>query len=290
MSSRWGVTVVRACGRGGPEGAGGSPTAVVAEREAAGAADAERAAVAPAAGVSHAVFVDSAPGRARLRFFTAEGELPACGHGTVAALAYLAARGNGRFQGELHAGGAAFAGRAEPDGAGYRAEFRTRPVELHAATPDEAAAVGDALGASIADGAVIASLGRARMLLPVAGRPALHALTPDPARLRAACDRLGLLGVYVHTPPSSDGRLAARMFAPSIGVPEDIANANSTACLAAHLAGRGVPRIAADMGDTLGSPATITAAAEPGPGPRHVRVGGRAVLAAGGRCHTLPLS
>jgi predicted PhzF superfamily epimerase YddE/YHI9 len=65
------------------------------------------------------------------------------------------------------------------------------------------------------------------------------------------------------------------MFAPSIGVPEDIANANSTACLAAHLASRGIPRIAADMGDTLGAPATITAAAEPGG--RHVRVGGHAV-------------
>jgi trans-2,3-dihydro-3-hydroxyanthranilate isomerase len=45
------------------------------------------------------------------------------------------------------------------------------------------------------------------------------------------------------------------MFAPSIGVPEDIANANSTACLAAHL-GRG---LAVDMGDALGEPATILA-------------------------------
>jgi predicted PhzF superfamily epimerase YddE/YHI9 len=40
-----------------------------------------------------------------------------------------------------------------------------------------------------------------------------------------------------------------------VGVPEDIANANSTACLAAHLAGD----VAVDMGDSLGSPSTITA-------------------------------
>jgi trans-2,3-dihydro-3-hydroxyanthranilate isomerase len=53
------------------------------------------------------------------------------------------------------------------------------------------------------------------------------------------------------------------MFAPSIGVPEDLANANSTACLMAHLAGRGVRRIAVDMGDALGSPATVTAASAP---------------------------
>ncbi|MFI0895201.1 PhzF family phenazine biosynthesis protein [Streptomyces sp. NPDC020983] len=278
MSSRRGVTVVRACMRGE---AGGSPTAVVDEREAAGATDAERAAVAPAAGTSHAVFVDPAPDGAHLRFFTAEGELPACGHGTVAALTHLAGHAGGRFTGQLRAGGTAFTGWAERDGAGYHAAFRTRPVDLRPATPGEAAAVADALGAAPPHEAVVASLGRARMLLPVPGRAALRALDPDPARLRAACDRLGLLGVYVHTPPEADGRLAARMFAPSIGVPEDIANANSTACLAAHLTARGVPRIAADMGDGLGAPATVTATAEPGPGPRRVRVGGR--------CQTLPL-
>jgi Phenazine biosynthesis-like protein len=51
------------------------------------------------------------------------------------------------------------------------------------------------------------------------------------------------------------------MFAPSIGVAEDIANANSTACLAAHLARRGITSISVDMGDALGSPSTITASA-----------------------------
>ncbi|MFI0718057.1 PhzF family phenazine biosynthesis protein [Streptomyces sp. NPDC021224] len=279
MNSRRGVTVVRACVRGGPGQTGGSPTAVVAERDVAGASDADRAAVAPATGVSHTVFVDPTPDGAHLRFFTAEGELPACGHGTVAALAYLAAHADGRFTGQLRAGGTAFTGRAARDGTGYRAAFRTRRIDLRAATPDEAAAVRDALGTGHPTAAVIAALGRARMLLPVPGRTELHALGPDPARLRAACDRLGLLGVYAHTPPDTAGRLTARMFAPSIGVPEDIANANSTACLAAHLAGHGVPRVAADMGDTLGAPATITATAEPDH--RHVHVGGHAVLAPG---------
>jgi predicted PhzF superfamily epimerase YddE/YHI9 len=66
------------------------------------------------------------------------------------------------------------------------------------------------------------------------------------------------------------------MFAPSIGVPEDIANANSTACLAADLAGRGVTGIAVDMGDSLGSPATVTATARPGHSGPLIRVGGSA--------------
>lgn len=49
------------------------------------------------------------------------------------------------------------------------------------------------------------------------------------------------------------------MFAPSIGVPEDIAKANSIACLAAHPARGGLPRVTADVGDSLGTPSTITA-------------------------------
>lgn len=117
------------------------------------------------------------------------------------------------------------------------------------------------------------------MLVPVVSRRRLAALTPDFERLRAACDRLGLLGCYVYSPPTVEGRLAARMFAPSIGVDEDIANANSTACLSAYLAGDGRTEIAADMGDALGTSATITATARRGPSGTIVRVGGRAAIA-----------
>jgi predicted PhzF superfamily epimerase YddE/YHI9 len=66
-------------------------------------------------------------------------------------------------------------------------------------------------------------------------------------------------------------------------VSEDIANANSTACLAAYLAARderGVD-ISVDMGDSLDQPATIMAWATDG----HVRVGGRARV---GRTIVLP--
>ncbi|MEV0198257.1 PhzF family phenazine biosynthesis protein [Nonomuraea sp. NPDC050691] len=110
---------------------------------------------------------------------------------------------------------------------------------------------------------------------PVATRSALAALDPDLDRLRAACDRLGLLGCYVYSVPERSGRVAARMFAPSIGVPEDVANANGTACLAAHLAGQGFTGIAVDMGDSLGSPSTIAAA----PRDLVVRLGGAARIA-----------
>jgi predicted PhzF superfamily epimerase YddE/YHI9 len=52
------------------------------------------------------------------------------------------------------------------------------------------------------------------------------------------------------------------MFAPAIGVTEDIANANSVGCLAAHLletSGNG--EIEVHQGDTLRRPSSISASA-----------------------------
>ena len=129
-------------------------------------------------------------------------------------------------------------------------------------------------------GICAACLGRERLLVPIRSRSALAGLTPDLELLREGCDRLGLLGCFVYSVPSPAGRLAARMFAPSIGVPEDIANANSTACLAAMLARDDVSEITVDMGDSLGSPATITASAQPDGAGLRVRVGGLAKIAA----------
>jgi trans-2,3-dihydro-3-hydroxyanthranilate isomerase len=60
---------------------GGSPTALVREQPLSGA---QRCSVPALAGTSHAVFADEKDGVVSLRFFTSEGELPACGHGTIA--------------------------------------------------------------------------------------------------------------------------------------------------------------------------------------------------------------
>jgi trans-2,3-dihydro-3-hydroxyanthranilate isomerase len=263
------MTVVRACLR---DGHGGSPTVVLDE---AGQSDEERRRVPVALGTSHAVFVAARGGDVALRFFTAAAELPACGHGTVAALAYLARRG--RYQGILHTPAGSFAGRAEPAGAVVSAAFDAGSVALREPTPDEPGPVLRALGVpahQLAGPTVVATRGRPRLLVPVTSRAALAALAPDLPQLRAACDRLGLLGSYVYYRPAAGGRLAARMFAPSIGVPEDIANANSTACLAAHLARDGITGVVVDMGDALGAPATITATWDGG----RVEVGATATM------------
>ncbi|NJC69595.1 PhzF family phenazine biosynthesis protein [Planosporangium thailandense] len=278
------VTIVHACQRAGR---GGSPTAVVDETA---LSDAERRAVPVAAGTSHVVFISTeehGPDRptVSLRFFTATGELPACGHGTVAALAVLAARARMReYKAVLRSGGRTFLGEATARDGGYNAVFDPGPVELRAPTTAEREPVLSALNIDAGEASArchIASVGRPRMLVQVSDRGILADLTPNMLRLREACDRSGLLGCYVYSTPSPDGRAAARMFAPSIGVPEDIANANSTACLAAHLADRGFSTLDVDMGDSLGEPATIAANTRSGLAGSVVLVGGTATITRG---------
>ncbi|MEU4391741.1 PhzF family phenazine biosynthesis isomerase [Kribbella sp. NPDC023855] len=273
------VTIVRACLR---DGQGGSPTAVLDE---APLSDDERRRVPAAIGTSHAVFVsvhDSRRGGpvVSLRFFTAEGELPGCGHGTVAALAFLAERAGGQeYRATIHAGGRVFTGWSARENTHFNTAFDPGPVDLRRPTAIECDLVLPALGVTpgtLAPGTRVASVGRSRLLVPLTTRSALTTLSPDFERLRDACDRLGFLGCYAYSVPTPSGRAAARMFAPSIGVAEDIANANSTACLAAHLAGEGISDIAVDMGDSLGSPSTITATAQHDASGLLVRLGGAA--------------
>jgi trans-2,3-dihydro-3-hydroxyanthranilate isomerase len=270
------VTIVNACLR---DGRGGSPTAVLQE---AALTEFERRQVPKLTGTSHAVFVDGDLDRplASLRFFTATGELPGCGHGTVAALAFLAQNaGRDPYRVTLHASGRSFAGEATRARGHASAAFDPGKVERRKATVDECLIVLDALGHDpdiLVPGICVASLGRPRLLAPLSTPTAVARLRPDYDRLRDGCDRLGLLGCYAHSIPTTGGRLSARMFAPSIGVPEDIANANSTACLAATLVRRNTTRIEVDMGDSLGSPATITATAQQTRLGTQIRVGGAA--------------
>ena len=270
------LTIVHACLR---DGRGGSPTAVLDDQPS--LTDDERRRVPALAGTSHAVFVTAEGSEASLRFFTAEGELPGCGHGTVAALAVLAERREGdAHEITLRTPGGALDGQVARQEGEFEAYFTPGPVTLRKPADGEHKAVLRALGvAEDTPGCMVATLGRPRLLVPLPTRSAVSALTPNLDDLRAACDDLGLLGCYVHSAPTPEPRVAARMFAPSIGVPEDIANANSTACLAARLSREGLPSVTVDMGDSLGSPATIRAGVRPGADGRRIRVGGIARIA-----------
>jgi trans-2,3-dihydro-3-hydroxyanthranilate isomerase len=268
------VIVVDACVR---DGGGGSPTAVVYDN---GTSDAERQRMPARAGASHAAFVAREPnadGSRSVRFFTAEGELRGCGHGTVAAQAVLL--DDGAFTGLQHTGGRTFEVRATRRPDGIEVSFDQGLVTLRPPSTEERAAV-EALGVRPHGAVTVASPGAPRLLVPVADHDALRALAPDLDALGAVTRRLGLLGCFVYVAPDGSGaRAAARMFAPAIGVPEDVANANSTGCLAAHLlAVAGIERIEVDQGDALGHPATVYASAESTVDGIRTWVGGLAVI------------
>jgi trans-2,3-dihydro-3-hydroxyanthranilate isomerase len=276
------VVLVDACLRAG---AGGSPTAVVTDDD--GLEDADLVRVPPRAATSH-VAVIRAPatpdGSRAVRFFTAEGELQGCGHGTVAIIAVLSS-GPG-FEGRLRAGGRDFdaSGVCDPSGDMVQAWFDQGLVEHR---PADAGLIGPflaALGLRVGDlhpgdEPAVASPGTPRLLLPVANRDVLAALRPDQERLAFESRRHGHLGCFVYTPPLPSQRSSARMFAPAIGVAEDVANANSTGCLAAHLLVMGrEPAVAVDQGDALGRPSTVYATAVRTSQGIATRVGGTARL------------
>ena len=276
------VTLVDACARAGR---GGSPTAVVIGDQALD--DDARKRVAALAGTSHAAFVeegtDSTGGRC-VRFFTRDAELMGCGHGTVAAQAVLLARsGSAGSVGYQHTGGRTVAVQAVRQPTGIEVWFDQGAVDLSTPTDGEVLPLIEALGLASAGGlgagVAIASAGVPRLLVPVADSATLSRLTPDLDLVAERCRNTGLLGCFVYTNPSVTGDSQARMFAPAIGVPEDIANANSTGCLAAHLlATRGTPTVQCHQGDLLGRPCTVYAAAVATPAGLRTRVGGHALI------------
>lgn len=129
------VTVVDACVR--RDGRGGSPTAVTDDDPA--ATDADRRAVAAAAGTSHAAFLG--PGRTPdggwpVRFFTATAELSGCGHGTVAAQAVRLTRtALGELNDRQHTGGRTFDTVAIRRPAGIEVWFDQGLVALRKPSP-----------------------------------------------------------------------------------------------------------------------------------------------------------
>lgn len=274
------VVVIDACTR---DGRGGSPTAVVIDDGT--LTDGARRAVVRTAGTSHAAFVGTATGGVpAVRFFTAEGELRNCGHGTIAAQAVLLERDGANYRvGRQHTGGRTFATTAERRPEGIEVWFDQGTVELR--DGDGIGGVIAALGLApgeVAGDPRIASPGTPRLLVGVRDRRALPALRPDLDRLATECRRLGLLGCFAFALSAAGKTADARMFAPAIGVDEDVVNANSSGCLAAHLlaTGRG-GSIEVRQGDALGRPCVVHAAATDSGAGITVRIGATAAVRPG---------
>ena len=232
---------------------------------------------------SHAVFVSARDGDAHrslasLRFFTTTGELPGCGHATVAALAFLAQNaGRDPYHVTLRASERSFAGEATRAGGHVSAVFDPGAVQLRQATVDERVIVLDALGRDrdiLVPGICVASLGRPRLLVPLSTPTAVARLQPDYAQLRDLCDRHGLLGC-------SSIRSRRPTGAPGADVRPVDWGARGRRERQQHGLSRsqtmgGMTRINVDMGDSLDSPATITATAQQTRWGKRIRVGGAA--------------
>ncbi|HEX8627948.1 MAG TPA: PhzF family phenazine biosynthesis isomerase [Catenuloplanes sp.] len=272
------VTIVDACTQ---RGHGGSPTAVLIDNP--GFTDHARRAVVREAGTSHAAFVDTDTGT--VRFCTTQGELTNCGHGTIAAQAFLLHRSRAaEHHGRQRTGGRTFDTTAVQRDGAIEVWFDQGPIELRNGDPT---GLDDVLGAlcigpdavSPDDAPTVASPGTPRLLVPVRSTRTLFALRPDLRRLAAACRRHGYLGCFVHTTSPRRDRTVARMFAPAIGVGEDTVNANSTGCLAAHLhATTGRTTIQVEQGHVAGRPCLVLATAATTATGIVTRVGGTAVV------------
>jgi trans-2,3-dihydro-3-hydroxyanthranilate isomerase len=223
------LTIVDACTR---RGRGGSPTAVLIDHGA--LSDGARRAIVRRAGTSHAAFVDTgADTTPTVRFFTAYGELINCGHGTIAAQAVLLHR---RRAGELRArqrtGGRTFDTTAIQRDNGIEVWFDQGTVDLQGGSAAGLDRILAALGirphdVPADDAPCVASPGAPRLLVPVTTLPTLLSVRPDLRRLAAECRRLGYLGCFVYTLSPTGDAATARMFAPAVGVGEDVVNANS---------------------------------------------------------------
>ncbi|MEH0985464.1 PhzF family phenazine biosynthesis protein [Micromonospora sp. CPCC 205556] len=271
------MTVVNACTR---DGRGGSPTAVVIDDSTLG--DDERQAIVRAAGTSHAAFIDtSSRGAPVVRFFTTAGELTNCGHGTVAAQAVQLQRsGASHHRGQQSTGGRTFATTAVRRPDGIEVWFDQGIIKLQDCASGESGSIVAALGLKphdVTGDLRVASPGTPRLLVPVRDRRTLLSIQPNHDRLAADCRRLGYLGCFVYALTPTGTKATARMFAPAIGVDEDIVNANSTGCLAAHLLDTGhAGRIEVHQGDALGRPSSVCATAVRDRDGIRTRIGGSA--------------
>jgi trans-2,3-dihydro-3-hydroxyanthranilate isomerase len=256
------AVVVNACTR---YGHGGSPTAVVIDD--ATLTDDGRHAIACRTGTSHTAFIDtSTADTPKVRFFTSAGELTNCGHGTIAAQAVLLHRsGATEHQGRQRTGGRTFATTAIRRHDGIEVWFDQGVIALTDYADATGGGIIAALGLERADIAAdvrVASPGAPRLLVPVRDRRTLLSMRPDFVRLATECRRFGYLGCFIYALSPTAATGTARMFAPAVGVDEDIANANSVGCLAAHLldtSGNG--EIEIQQGDTLQSPSSVLARA-----------------------------
>ena len=132
----------------------------------------------------------------------------------------------------------------------------------------------------------IVSTGLGDIMLPVANEEELYKVAPDFAALARLSKRYNVVGVHAFTCNSKDGRVHARNFAPLYGIDEEAATGTSNGALACYLFDYGIvagnKTVEVIQGEKMGRPSLISAQIFLKEGELSVKVGGRAVILAGG--------
>ncbi|MGU3362289.1 PhzF family phenazine biosynthesis protein [Methylobacterium sp. M6A4_1b] len=221
------------------DGAGGNPCPVVSD---AGALD-EGAMQAVARRYGHeSGFVLPPADQAHdfaFRFFVPNHEMEMCAHATIGALWVLARRGrmtNAPVRIATASGTVTGFLQRRDDGS-WRVEITQPAGRVAPLTSDAVEAVCAALGIgreALADLPLHnAATSRVKTLVPMRLPEGLHALSPDPAAVEAACRSIGSTGLYPYAVVDRPGRVfEARQFPRSSGYPEDAATGIAAAALA----------------------------------------------------------
>jgi trans-2,3-dihydro-3-hydroxyanthranilate isomerase len=215
----------------------------------------------------------------RVRIFTPFVELPMAGHPTVGTAVVLRQEGmvGDQLTFELGVGPTPVAF----DGEGLA--WMTQPEARFVTTVDDRALVASALSLRPDDlrgdlPAQVVSCGNELLFVPLSSLEALVRSRPDMELWERAIGSAQRIGIYPFV-ETSRGRVRARMFAPTMGVPEDPATGSGAGPLGAYFARHlGVTSLLIEQGVEMGRPSLLHVDASDS----RPRVGGRAVRVAAG--------
>lgn len=198
--------------------------------------------IANQSGCSHTAFArELGQGAVNIRFITATGDIKNCAHATIAAH-YLRAMRMGSV-GDMILKQHTLSGVQDVEvrrqDRALSVYFRQDAIQFTPVSPD---IITELLGAlklspSALDrrySVTLASPGANRFLVGLNDVSIINGLQPDFSALKALCVRFAGIGCFVFA-MQSPTEVVARVFAPNIGVDEDVINGNSSGCLGAYL-------------------------------------------------------
>lgn len=224
---------------------GGSPTGVVLNAHTLETDHMQR--IATKLGYSHTAFVyevNPVTSEVRIRFFTPLREITNCGHATIAAHYLLASLAEDETPTQIVQKTDSSTQNVEIHDTddGIHIYFKQNKIVFTPVSSDTGQELLEALNLKwdALDSRypiVLASPGTNRFLVAMRSTAELNSLTPNYDALHNVCQHHNSIGCFAFVLRSTESPIEAiaRMFAPVIGVNEDIINGNSSGCLGAYL-------------------------------------------------------